>query len=446
MATALAEPEVAKVEVRCSSCGKVLQVKPTKAGKERVPKGWKRHEGIWCGVCWKKKFVLRAVTMAVRSPVGEGVTWKDFREALKEGWREHTRASNWLVSELYTADCQRGPKDLKLPKMEKTYFYPQMRDQFPKMAATATASLENAVKAKYMRKRYKVIWTNDESLSNMKYPQPIICPAASWAASYETAGKDGGDDVPCVSVRFGDKRWLLQLRGGKEFGRQLGDLRQLVEGTAIQCELAILRKRVGGGGSDNRNGIKARDSGGQHVMTRVMVKLVGWFPRKERSASGTLVVKSDPQSFLVAYDSKASKIRTWNSDHIKRWMAEHTSKLNRWSDDQKAEQRRPRRKNASFQSRRDAAVVKHRSRIDTFCKETAAQIAGVAERMNFADVKLDVSDRSYFGEGRFEWRHFKDALTSKLNAETIGLEIVGDVDDNETEVSETETVSETAKE
>jgi hypothetical protein len=48
----------------CSTC-KTERASPT----ERIPRGWKRHdEKIWCDQCWKKSFVLRAITLPVTKP------------------------------------------------------------------------------------------------------------------------------------------------------------------------------------------------------------------------------------------------------------------------------------------------------------------------------------------------------------------------------------------
>ena len=90
------------------------------------------------------------------------------------------------------------------------------------------------VQRHYSANRYEVIWTCGQSLRSYRYPQPAAVPNQAWRASYETAGKDGGDDVPCVSVPLPGGRFLLQLRGGKDFARQLADFRQIVNGTAAQ--------------------------------------------------------------------------------------------------------------------------------------------------------------------------------------------------------------------
>lgn len=417
--------------MKCSSCGVEKKTKPTAKGY-RLPKGWKRHNGVWCNKCWKSKYVLRAITIPVVRPLGEGVGWPQLREALKEVWAITTAATNYVTTNLYVNDVRRGQEE-KMPAMPKVYLYPDLTEQFPQLPSQSVASIENSQKAKYLRRRYGVLWTNSESLPNAKYPQSAISPSQSWTAKYVPAGKSGGDLVPAVLVTLlRGERYLLQLKGGKDFHRQLRDFRDIVEGRAIQGEIAILRKRVGGNGHDNRNGLSARDGGGQKFATRVMVKIAAWFPRKQTAdRKGTLYVRSDSDAFLVALDEKQNKLRIWNADHVRRWIAQHRRQIQRWSDDQKAEQRKPRRRHASFQSRREAAVHKFRNRIESAIKETSAQITGVAVRLRFAHVVLDITDRSYFGEGRFDWSGFHTYLAQRLNQDGITLDIAsGDVTPN----------------
>lgn len=405
--------------MQCSICRKSVETKPTAHG-ERIPRGWKRHAGqVYCGDCWADRYVLRAITIPVVRPLGEGIGWPQLREALAEAWSHATAATNWMTTQLFVRDEQRKPKVEKCPKQPKTYLYPETRQQFPELPSQVCAALENSVKAKYAKRRYQVLWTCEASLANARYPQPAIAPNQSWRPSYEPAGKDGGDLVPCVSVALlNGQRFLLQLRGGTEFRRQLGDFKQLVDDTAIKGELAILRQRVNG--SDHRNGGRGRDGGGQQFATRVMVKMVGWFPRKERGDwDGTLYVHTVRDCFAVALDEKQNKLRVWNGDQVRRWISEHRRQLQRWSDDQKAENR----PTASFQSRREAAVNKYKNRIASFIKETAAQIAGVAKRQRFATVRLDDRDRDYLGDGRFDWSGFRTYLAQRLNQDGVTLEL-----------------------
>lgn len=212
--------------------------------------------------------------------------------------------------------------------------------------------------------------------------------------------------MPCISVALPGGRFLLQLRGGREFARQLRDFRLLADGAAVKGELQLIRQRC----DASRNGVAGRDTGGQKFASRVMAKMVGWFPRRPATdRSGVLFLRTDSECMLLALDDKGNKIRTWHCDHVKRWVAEHRRRIQRLSDDQKAEQR----PQASFQSRRESHVVKYRDRIASAIRELAAQVCGVADRMKFASIEYDDKQTGYLE--RFDWSGLRSRLATKCN-------------------------------
>lgn len=397
----------------CDICG----VK-TKTKSQRIPSGWKRADRLYCCSCWNEAYTLKAITIPVVRPLGDGVGWPELREALRCAWSQSTACTNWMFSQLLTRDELRQPHHEKLAKLPKIYLYPDAREAFPNLPSRTVASLEQAIKRKYLKKRYNIVWLGSESLPSARYPQPFVAHNQAWSPSYESAGKSSGDPVPCVSVALlGKDRFLLQLRGGREFRRQLRDFDALVEERAIKGELCIMRKRVGGSGTDHGNGTAHRDSGGQTVHTRVMLKMVGWFPRIEKCQGGLLHLRTDAGCFLLALDNKSQRIRTWNADQLRRWNKEHQTRIQRWSEDQKCEQRPV----ASFQSRREMATRKYRNRIESFHKEIAAQVVGVCRRMRYGAVMLDTSCRTYMP--RFDWSGFETVLFAKLNEYDIPLDV-----------------------
>ncbi len=373
--------------------------------------GWKRRladSAPTCRECWQQRYVLRAITFSVAGPVD--AEWPELREALKEAWGLSTEAANWMWSELYSRDIRRAAGVAKMPKMPKVYLYPEGRLLFPALPSQTLAAMEQAIKGKYRASRYEVIWTRAASLPGQRYPYPFGCPNQGWRAKYDEGGR------PLVEVRIGSKRWTLRLRGGNRYRRQLGAFGKIVGGQAVQGELAIYRKRS----SSNRNGIVERDSGGQKQPYDVMVKLVAWLPRDEwKEPHGTLYVRTDKDSLLIALNAKEEKLWLHHADHIKKWEAEHRRRLNRWSDDQKAEQRPV----ASFQSCRETAVKKYRNRLNSACHEAAAQLANYAARRRFAEVIYDDDEKAFCG--RFPWFQLRELLSMKLDERGITLRIKG---------------------
>ena len=389
--------------MQCAACG--LQ-----SPASRLPSGWHRApetEEPICAECWRRRYVLRAVTFPVVGPVGR--KWPEFREALHAAWSDATSLSNWLLTELYTRDVRREPGMKKLPKQPRTYLYPEARARFPALPSRTLAAIENATQRKYRAVRYKLIWLAEVSLPNYRYPTPLPVPNQAWKARY------GRDNVPLIDLRLAGGRWTLQLRGGSHYRRQLLAFRHIVDGEAVQGELAIYRKRASA--SDHRNAVADRNSGRSKQQYRVMAKLVAWLPKKPPlKGSGTLYVRTDRDSLLIALNAKDERLWVLNADHIRRWEAEHRRRLNRWSDDTKAEQQPV----AKFQSRREAAVTKYRRRLDSACHEAAAQLANYAARRRFAKIQYDDTDTSFCG--RFPWFKLHSLIQEKVDAR--GIEFV----------------------
>ena len=392
--------------IHCAGCAAEKQVKPTAAGPGRLPRGWHRsNEQTHCDACWSRKYVLRAVTFCVASPVDGD--WPTLRQVLAEQWTQFTSAANWMVSECYVRDAKRLPGLEKCPPMPAIYLYPEARARFPSLPSQSVAALEQAVKRRYAAARWKVIWTGEASIPTYRYPAPAIAPNKGWTAGYDETG-----ERPQVSVRLGERRVTLRLKGGQRYRRQLGHFRDIVSGAAVQGELAIFRRRAGESRLDQ--GQQRERENGARVSFDIFVKLVAWLPRKPRGErSGVLYVRTDKDSLLLALDAKDERIWYLHADHVRRWQAEHRRWLNRWSDDRKAEQR----PDATFAARRSAAVVKHRRRIEAFLKQAAAQLAGFAARRNFAEVRYNDAERGYCAE--FPWYALAEKLRNKLDESCI---------------------------
>ncbi len=390
-----------------STCGKCKKVSKESSC---LPRGWKRHLAqTYCETCWNEKYSMRAISIPVVRPLGEGVSWKDLREALAEAWADSTACANWIGGEMYARDVRRTPDVEKMPAMPKIYLYPEAVKRFPLMPSQAVAGMCQSIGRKYRSNRYEVVWTSGRTNSNHRYPYPAAFPGQAWTPSYQTAGKDGGDMIPCVSVTLRKgKRFTLQLRGGNEFRRQLGDFKLLIDGTADQGEIVFYRQRVGG--NENRNGVRDRDSGGQHAQYRVMCKMVGWFPKNASAdLTGTLRVKTDVDAMLLAVNEKDEKLWWLNADHLKRWSLEHKRRLHRLAEDSKHEAR----PDVAFQSLRERACNKFHNRVDSFIKMAVAQLCGLAKRRKFAEIHYDDKVKSCLED--FAWAAMETRLATKCN-------------------------------
>lgn len=341
------------------------------------------------------------------------MTWQDFRAAIGHQWSQVSQLATWAMRTHYAHDAARMPGMEKLPPAPKTYLYPEARKHWPEIPSTTVAAVLNSVSAKYRAQRRGVLWTLDQQLSVLRYPQPFIAPAASWSVAIDDTDRR---DI-ALSVRLGGDRIGLRLRGGKDFSRQRRQIEMLCDGRAIRGELAIYRKRAAGTDRAGRHGQESsaigidRDHGGQRIHYDVMAKLVGYFPVTERSgAQGTLTVRTDAQSLLVALDVKDERLWLYHGDQLRRWCAEHLARLNRWSDDTKAEQRPV----PSFGTRRSEAARKFRNRINSTTSEIASQLLAFAVRRHYGEIRYDDSNKQFVS--RFDWSGLKTKIENKCRA------------------------------
>jgi hypothetical protein len=413
--------ETRPIAITCAGCSVCRTVKSTPKGEARTPTGWKKlGDATYCPLCWRKKYVLRAITMPVSSPLD--CSWDDLWQALRLMWRETTDASNWIMTQCYARDVRpvertdgntirhwqrpnEGEKGALAP-FPSVYLYPEMRRLFPHLPSQTCASIQQVVRAKYMALRRDVNWRSDKSLPTHRYPVPFPVPSQGWKPTIEA-------DQAIVSMRIGDARYRLRLKRGPQFRRQMEAFRRLANGEAVAGELAIY----------DREG--------------VMVKMAAWLPRgsptpggsrpvvadrPDQLITGTLAVRTGKDSLLIARNPKDEVLWRYNGDHLRRWAAEHRNQLQRWSEDQKYEQRPV----PPFAERRQAAVTKFRNRMNSATHEIAAQLAGYASRRHFARVRYDDNDRSYMGDG-FPWYRLRTLIAEKLDARGITFEATGEL-------------------
>ena len=378
--------ETLPITITCASCPMSRAVKPTVKGEPRTPTGWKRlGDATYCPQCWRKKYILRAITMPVSSPLD--CSWDELRKKLRTIWAQTTAASNWMMTELYARDVRRGNEE-KITPMARVYLYPEARARFPDLPSQTVASLEKSVQRKYRTVRYPVLWTAAASLPTHRYPTPFPVPNQGWTATIEA-------DQAIVSVRIGDARYRLRLKRGPQFRPQMEAFRQLAKGEAVAGELAIY----------DHDGL--------------LVKMVAWLPREENKGAraGVLIVRTGKDCLLVALNAKDEALWRYNGDHLRRWAGEHRTQLQRWSEDHNYEQGPVQ----SFAHRRETAVRKFRNRMNSATHEIAAQLVAHAARRHFAQVRYDDSDHSYMGDG-FPWYRLRSLIAEKLDERGIALE------------------------
>lgn len=385
--------------ITCKATGETRPAKVGKAGP-KLPMGWRRLGGdVYSPAGWKSKYVARAVTLPIVAPVvprGSGAqsetflsAWKEFDAAIKEAWSRSTNAAAWAMKELLKNDVTRDPSTAKCPKMPPIYLY-GLGDWIG-WASSASAVLRN-VETAYRAKRYEIVWLGKSSLPNIRFPYPYPVPSSTYSLSIDEGGR------PVFSARLPAGRVNVWLKGGANYRRQRKQLEWLIDNPELIGEAAIYQR-----GKD------------------VMVKIVGWFPRKQiHESNGTMHVRTDSESFLVALNDKDERLFIIHGDRCRRWITRHQYGLQRWRDDQKAELRKPKRENRKYGEDMQAAIVKHRNRINSFIDMTASQIVGHASRRKLAMLRYDDSYHDYFLD--FPWFRLATAIEQRCQAAGIIFE------------------------
>jgi hypothetical protein len=203
-------------------------------------------------------------------------------------------------------------------------------------------------------------------------------------------------DTPQVIVRIAERKYGLRLKGGFRYRRQLASFRSICSGEAKYGELDLYRA-----GSD------------------LFCKMVAWLPRRQpqEGRSGVLYVRTAPDALLVAFNAKDEALWRYNADQVRRWTAEHSTRLQRWSEDTKAEERPYPR----FAERREAAANKYHHRLHSSADQAAAHLANYAARRKLLAVDYNDSDRSYCTE--YVWFHLRERIAMLLDERGIEFHV-----------------------
>ena len=413
----------------CSACGVERPGRATRRGGCALPSKWKaRGNGRLCGKCWAAAYAVRAAILPAVAVVGGG-TAEEFVAAMRDAFRLSTGLYNWAVRRLLAEDGHRLPGEKGLPpppKLEPYRAYNDAGRPLGEAAAGPASAIFRAAKADYLRCRHAALWAGEQSLPLKRFPAPYPVRAQ------EVAGKVAldGQGRPLVTFRLhadgAGPSWTLRLASGREFARQLAMVRQVLSGEAKVGQMDLYTQPCGAGAAGVVLAFR-KTSGGQRIPCRLMVKLVGSFPRAAREAGAeVMLLRTDPEAFLVA-EVRGRVERPWilNGDHVanscrmRDWAEAHANWLQRVGEDRKHEKRWPIGQRRQFADAYAKRCEKHRRRVNTWIGQMAAQVAGFARRRNVGEVVYDDGERGFVGS--FPWFVFREALSRRLEADGIRL-------------------------
>lgn len=368
----------------------------------RPPRGWKRiHEALYCRSCVSAAYVLRAVTVPIAAPVGSA--WAAFGAACRAAWAETTRAANWLATELYARDVRREPSDAALRPMPRIYLYPEARVLFPGISPIHLSALINQVEQTYRRRRYELLWQRAISLPTYRYPVPAPIHRQGWRLEHVEGG------AIHAHVRLGDRWWTLRLRGGHHFARQRGALLDLIAGTALPGAGAL--QQVSASAGDHRHAERG---------TRIMLKLVGRFPRRPRvpGAASCEIATATSDLWILRLGDRGNVGRV-SGDTMRRGIRAYTVQRERIAQELSLVRGVDPRARAGMLARLERMAARHRDQQRTWCQQVASQAAEQARRAGASVVTYRDVARGWCDP--CPWARLRQALEQACEARGMGF-------------------------
>lgn len=405
------------IACKCSECDSVRQVKPTPKGAPRTPKGWKNrgNSTYICGKCWTSCRRIRATDFMVGAIV-EGGTWSEFLTACRKAWHQAKCVLNWATNTLWASDVQRTPDMEKMPPMQAVYLYGIANEKglHQDVGATSRQSLFQLADQRYRKRRWDVIW-NGEAIANARNDQPFPLPSQNYKLLR------GPDNQMRVQFTLGGTRWLIELNGGAMMGSRKADFQALINGDAEGGQMDLIETKVSKG-ARRKSGEQSDAVSGQKDTIGVKVKISGWFPKSPiKDLSGTLVVRTDQQAFIVATpDDGRRESWTLHGQHVARSVSRHRQWLQVQSDDRKFERRKPPRKASRYNRGTGRRCDNHQDVMKNWIHESTRQLTNVASRLRMACVMFSKDETGFES---FPWHVWESTLANKLDA--VGIAYVG---------------------
>jgi hypothetical protein len=321
---------------------------------------------------------------------------------LRQCWEQARWLANWTVQQLQLADAGQ----LKLGD-GYVYTHGFTQGNYPQVtfwtgATGSAADVIATVQRKYQEERREVKALRRIHSSHRCYPFPVR--GQEWKeAGFDQAGK------PWIRVNLPGGRVILRLRGGPEFGRQLALFREVVEGKRPRKQVQI--REVQKAGDDHRPG----------KGSRVMVKMVAELEAREKPGERCLVLTTDPQAFWIA---ELDQRQAWvlNADHLRGFTvghARHLARLQRLSEDGKAERRLRSGRVKGIAGRVEKLARKHAHQMASLTHEAAAHVVEFAARNRCGEIFYLDRDRGFIP--KFPWAELHGKLTAKCQATGITL-------------------------
>ena len=410
-----------------------------------------------------------AITLPIAEPLN--MDWKDVDARLNELFHQNDLFHNWALTTLFKHEPIRTRLDEKYVSPSKDSYnelqkkvYNDARKLFPLIPSPVVAStLKNKI-TKLFNKKKLLVFLGRENQPYYKEGQPLEIPSSACDIKVlNTCGSISYVLEIIISCGKSNNRIQLRLAGGDNFGREHGNLKAIMEGTAKWGACALVRERVGG---VHHHTETLRDDNKNKYKSAYKVKIVVKQPRPtlDKNNNKTMYVETQPDTFFTIWVG-GKKFQTYNADNINRWIEEEkitfskvlTSEavkkmypsvpnnkiselqrilsddygvylssqrreyLNSFSQDRKCEYRAG--SAPSFNSKSARIAENYERRTDSFIKQVAAMLCNHAIR-NHCDMLVLNTSKGLKLAGEFPWFKMKTVLQQCVESKGIKFEPV----------------------
>ena len=324
---------------------------------------------------------MRTVCVTV-AEVLEGGTKQEFYADLRKSLDLSVRVAN-----IATTECAKQD-DLSADKAPKIYTYPAIaKSGIAVGSSQLAASICRHVEKSYKQDRWHIARGKKSLRCYRSQPWPLLSNASS-----HTLQLTSEPEFITAKIKLLGGWWTVRLAGGSNYRDQIKTLRKVVEdGSYGDSKIWTDRKH------------------------KAILGIACDIPVAERKAlRGVMSVASSRESLLVATFERLDIPFVINADICHQWQGEANKRYQRLRQDRKSDANRRR-----IRREMNSISQKLQQRMKTLCHEVSARIVNKAIRAGVAEIKLDLTVKSY--AKAFPWYELAGKI--KYKAESAGIKV-----------------------
>jgi hypothetical protein len=325
---------------------------------------------------------IRTICVKV-AEVLEGGTKSEFYSELRKSLDLTVQIANLSMSQCVKQD------DLTQDKAPKLYTYPEIvRRGLTENASQIASSICRAVEKNYKQDRWMVARGKKAIRSFRSQPLPLL-----HNKSNKTVILTDEREFLTARIKLVSKWFTVRLAGGEGYRDQIRGIRKAMDLNGI---------------GDSKIWIDAK----HHAIIGLSCEL----PASDgRNKSGTMTVSSSRESLLIATFERSSVPFVINADIIHTWKSRTNHKYQRLRQDRKSDANRK-----EIRQCMNSIAESMSRKMKTLCHEVSSRIVNKAIRSNVAEIKVDLTIKSY--SKSFPW--FDLASKIKYKAESAGIVVI----------------------